>query len=164
MYCCKALFMLLLASLFVQCQMITHCKDKESFIYNYEKFTDDIKKHHNDLQKSDWASIDREFEMYVDECYPKYKSGLDLNEKISFWKNTLTYTAYREKGDMDINLKVNELKIELSDDMDELGIESKKELEKFLKEELRPELEEAIDEVVDAIKEVGDELKSWLKQ
>jgi hypothetical protein len=160
----KSLFILLFAGLFVQCQMITHCNDKETFIQNYEKFTEDLKTHHRDLQKSDWTAIDREFEMYVDECYPKFKAELSLSEKVTFWKSTLAYTAYRGKGEMDIDIKINDLKIELSNEMNDLSIESKKELEIFIKEELRPELEEAIDEVVETIKEVGDELKSWLKR
>lgn len=164
MYWLKIFFLLIIVSFLTNCEMATHCQNKDRFIHNFEKFAKDIREHSKELEEKDWVAVDKEFELYVDQCYPKFKDELSLSEKISFWKSTLAYTSYRSAASGDIHLKINDLKIDLSGEMNELSIESKQELEKYIKEELRPELEDAIDEVVDAIKEVGDELKNWLKK
>lgn len=146
------------------CTVQTHCGSKELFITNYDKFIGDLKTYHESLSESSWESIDAEFKLYVDECYPKYKKSLTTSEKLEFWKNTLSYGLYKGSQDGDLSLHFENVNLNVSDEFDNISIESKEELERFIKEEFGTDIEEAIDDVVDGIKEIGDEIKSWLKE
>ena len=158
------LLIILCSMNFLSCDSIVHCGSKDAFIKNYSKFTTDLREHAEKLEAQDWKAIDDEFKMYVDECYPKYKEQLSLSEKLSFWKGTLSYAVHKNGNDGNINIQLNDVKIDLADEFKDLSIESKKELEKFIKDEFGRDLEDAIDRIVDEIHNLGDELKSWLKE
>lgn len=154
-------FLILTASIFLAgCGLNTSCVSKDSFISNYEKFSADIKENYEKLSIEDWTSIDEEFTSYVDVCYPKFKSELSLEEKVNFFKNTLSYGYYKGTKDGKIDI---DLKLDLGDEMEEISIQGKEELEAFIKKEFGDDLESTIDDIVDGIKELGDEIKEWLK-
>lgn len=127
--------MVLISILSVQCTYQTHCSTKVSFIKSYDKFIQDVKINHNKLVESDWINIDEEFEMYVDKCYPKFKNDLTLSEKVDFWKNTMSYGYYKGTKDGDFDLNFKDMDINISNELDDISIEGKEELEKFIKEE-----------------------------
>lgn len=149
---------------FLSCDSLIHCGSKDAFIENYAKFTTDLREHAEKLDDQDWKAIDAEFKMYVDECYPKYKEQLSISEKLNFWKGTLSYVVNKNGHDGNLNIELNDVNINLTEEFKDLSIESKKELEKFIKDEFGKDLEDAIDQIVDEIHNLSDELKSWLKQ
>lgn len=156
----KYLITLLLFSLsLMSCDMTFQCSSKESFLNSFERFHKDLEKHHNDLTEADWTEVDEEFKSFVDNCYEKYKSDLSLKEKIDFWKNTLSYHLYRGKP-----LEELALEMDLEKELNDLGLQGKKELEDFFKDEIKPELGEAIDEILNEVNNLGEQLKKWLDE
>lgn len=146
------------------CDFNTSCLSKEAFIKSYDRLLVDIESHHKDLKSEDWVSIDEEFTSFTKQCYTKFKTDMSVEERVSFWKNTLKYQAYRSE-DIDFdNLLSEDMKLQLKEDMKELSVQGQKEIENFIQNELAPELENVIDEVVDGIKEIGDQLKELLKE
>ena len=154
----KYLISLLLFGLtMTSCDMNFQCSTKESFIENFDRFTKDLEKHHDDLEDSDWTNVDEEFKSYVDNCYQKYKTDMSVKEKIQFWKTTLSYHLYRGKP-----LEELALEMDLEKELNELGSQGQKELEEFFKDEIKPELSEAIDEILNEVNNLGEQLKNWL--
>ncbi len=138
------------------------CPNKKSFLNSFEDFVSDVKEHYRDISINDWESIDKEFELYADQCYEKYEDELSIGEKVDFVKNTLTYAYYKGKVDGDIDIDLSDLHI--SEDLEDISIESKEELEKFIKEELGQDIEEALDDLMDGMKDISEEIKNWLKE
>ena len=158
--CCALIALFLTQS----CTVQTQCGTKESFITNYDKFINDLRQHHDEISDNHWDSVEKEFKLYVDECYPKHKVQMTTSEKLEFWKNTLSYGLYKGSQDGDLTLDFDNVDIDISDELDNISIESKEELERFIKEEFGTDIEDAVDDLVDGIKEIGDEIKSWLKE
>jgi len=128
-------------------------------ISNYDKFISDVNDHHKSLDASDWQDIDKEFEGFVETCYPKYKDDMSISEKVTFWKQTLSYGIYRGSSDGTYQL---DLDIDYESEINELSSQGRKEIEAFIREELKPELGKTIDGVVKEVEKLGDELKNWL--
>ncbi len=158
----KMRYFLLFFSFFFlcSCSLDTTCMSKESFLSNFDKFSKDLKENHELLEESDWMSIDQEFTNFVDNCYPKFKSDLSIEEKVSFFKNTLSYGYY--KGSKDGSLDID-LKLDIEGELRDLSVQGKEELKNFIKKEFGADLETAIDDLIEGIKEIGEELKDWLK-
>lgn len=149
-----------LCLLFSNCDLDSNCMSKESMISNYGEFIGDVKTHHEQLDNSDWLDIDQEFKGYVESCYQKYKDDMSISEKVSFWKQTLSYGVYRgsSKGTYELDLD-----IDYESEINELSAQGRQELESYLREEIKPELDKTIDGVVKEVEKLGDELKNWLE-
>ncbi len=155
----KILFTLFSFILISSCDINTHCLNKESFINGYDNFSKDVRDHYKELEKTDWNSIDKEFKSYVEQCYPKYKHELSINQKVKFWKNTIAYSIYRESQDEAYEL---DLDLDLENEMNEIGAQGKQEIEDFLRKDIKPELEKAVDEVLKEVESFGNKIKEWL--
>lgn len=153
----KPILLLLSISFLSSCQ--TRCLTKEAFLTGFDKFSEDVKTHYKDLGEEDWVSIDEELKAYVDECYPKYKTELTVSEKVTFWKNTLSYGIYR--GDKNDSYELD-LDIDYEKEINDLTDQGRAELEKFINKELKPNLEGVIDDVVKEVEQLGGKLKEWL--
>lgn len=149
-------FFLILVS---ACNFNSECLSKEAFLSGYEKFSNDVETHYRNLQTEDWVDIDKEMKIYVEQCYPKYKEQLSIEEKVQFWKNTLSYGLYR--GDKSNSYEL-ELDIDYERELDELTEQGRKEIESFIQKELKPELNDIIDDVVKEVDNLGSKLKEWL--
>ena len=138
-----------------------YCPDKEKFLLSYSDFTNDVSDHYNAFETEDWTKLDKEYKHYVDTCYPKFKSGMDIKDKVDFLKLTFMYNVYREESqsapDVD-KLQTTNLKEEIQ----ELGDDAQHELEKYIKDTLGRELENAVDDILDGLNEIGDQIKDWL--
>ena len=99
-----------------------------------------------------------EVKQLLDICYTKYEEELSLRDKISIMKNTVFYGAYRELEDLKLE------SYDLKSEIENIGSEGKREIERFIKDELEANLESAIDDVLEGINELGEELNSWLKE
>lgn len=150
---------LLVSLVFASCSLDTNCLSKDAMVSNLSKFIDDVEKHHDKLQPSDWADIDKEFKSYVETCYPKFKGEMTISEKVDFWKHTLSYGVYRgsSRGSFELDLNVD-----YRTEIDELTAQGKAEIEAYLRDEFQPDLEKTIDGVVKEVEKLGDELKNWL--
>ena len=141
------------------CNFNSECLSKEAFVTGYEKFSDDVEQHYRNLKAEDWVNIDKELKIYVEQCYPKFKEQLTIEEKVGFWKNTLSYGLYR--GDKSNSYELD-LDIDYEKELDELTEQGRKEIESFIQKELNPELNNIIDEVVKEVDNLGSKLKEWL--
>lgn len=141
------------------CNFNSQCLSKDAFLTGYDKFSADVEKHYKELKTEDWVDIDKELKVYVEQCYPKFKENLSIDEKVSFWKHTLSYGLYR--GDKSDSYKLD-LKIDYEKELDELTEQGRKEIESFIQKELKPELNDIIDEVVKEVDNLGNKLKEWL--
>ena len=149
----------LVVAILSSCNFNSECLSKEAFLSGYEKFSNDVEKHYRDLKADDWVDIDKELKVYVEQCYPKYKEELSIEEKVSFWKNTLSYGLYR--GDKSNSYQMD-LDIDYEKELDELTEQGRMEIERFFQKELKPELNDIIDEVVKEVDNLGGKLKEWL--
>ncbi len=152
-------FAFMMITILSNCNFNSQCLSKEAFLSGYDKFTTDVEKHYKELKSEDWIDIDKEMKTYVEQCYPKYKEQLSIEEKVSFWKNTLSYGLYR--GDKSNSYKLN-LDIDYEKELEELTEQGRKEIESFIQKELKPELNDIIDEVVKEVDNLGSKLKEWL--
>jgi len=152
-------FVLAAVSILHGCNFSSQCLSKDAFVSGYEKFSDDVQNHYKELNDKDWIEIDQELKAYVDQCYPKYKDQLSIEEKVTFWKNTLSYGLYR--GDKTDSYQLN-LDIDYEKELEELTDQGRLEIERFIKKELKPELSNIIDEVVKEVDNLGGKLKEWL--
>lgn len=141
-----------------QCVVVQKCPDKESFLTSFDKLIEEINRNEESLTESEWKSKDMEVKQLLDICYTKYEEELSLRDKISIMKNTVLYGAYRELEDLKLE------SYDLKSEIENIGSEGKREIERFIKDELGANLESAIDDVLEGINELGEELKSWLKE
>lgn len=141
------------------CNIDTNCMSKEAMITNFDKFIKDVEQHHEKLEQSDWAHIDEELKAYIETCYPKFKEDMNVSEKVTFWKQTLSYGVYRGSASGSYQLDID---IDYETELNELTAQGRQEIEAFIREELKPDLDKTIDGVVKEVEKLGDELKNWL--
>jgi len=141
-----------------QCTVVQQCPDKESFLTSFDELIEEINRNEESYTESEWTAKDKEVKQLLDICYAKYEEELTLKDKISIMKNTVVYGAYRELEDLKLE------SYDLKSEIENIGSEGKREIERFIKDELGPNLESAIDDVIEGINDIGEELKSWLKE
>ncbi len=141
-----------------RCTVVQHCPDKDSFLSNYDELIEQINEEEDSYNESDWTAKDTEIKEFLDICYVKYKEELSLKDKIRVMKNTVVYSAYRDIKDLKLE------SYDLKNEIENIGEDGKREIERFIKDELGPNLESAIDDVIEGINDLGEELKSWLKE
>ena len=157
----RKLYLLIYFSLIIisGCSFDSSCLSKEAMVTNYDKFINDVEAYHEKLDPSDWQDIDKEFRGFVESCYPKYKDDMSVSEKVTLWKQTLSYGVYRGSSEGTYKL---DLGIDYEAEIKELSSQGKKEIEAFIREELKPDVNKTIDGVVKEVEKLGDELKNWL--
>lgn len=137
-----AKLMLVIAIIF----MVSSClvpTSKDSYLQDFEKFVDRVKKHHKDYNKKDWKWADSMFEKYSKDWYQKFKNDLTTEEKLEVVKLKLLYRNYKEPD------VVHELyKNFIDDDATEL----KEKFDEYIEEDF----EEDIDKLIEGMKEIGD--------
>jgi hypothetical protein len=142
-----------------RCTAIQLCPDKESFIKSLDdavsSFSDNDSQ---ELSAQDWAEIDEEVKELLDVCYMKHKEELTLTNKIDVIKNLMVYEVHRDISDLNLE------SFDLNEELEELGANGAREIERFVKEELGETLENTIDDVLNGINDLGEELKRWLKE
>ena len=126
---------------------------------NYNQFAVEVRENHESFKTDDWAGKDEEFKNYVENCYLKYKSELSFGERIDFWKQTMSYSAYRGSQDLPNSL---DLSIDLSSEFEELSSQGQQEIEDYLRTQVTPELEKAVDQIVKEVDQLGTKIKEWL--
>lgn len=145
------------------CSIETDCYNKERFIDSYTDFMNDVRIHHEKFDHTDWQKIDEEFDKYTHQCYEKFKPEMTMEEKFEFWKNTVSYVVYKAGSDEDVEIEMDNLKIRLSNDLEEFSSKSKEELKMVINEELEPLIEDVLEDVSRGLDAVNDEIKKWLK-
>ena len=151
---------LLLLLLFTSCN--TKCISKESFLKNFNAFSEDMEEHYRSLQAEDWTEIEKEYTSYLTNCYPKFKEEMTATERLSFWKNAFAYGFRRSEQDVNYEFDIENYGINIDEEVESLSIAGQEELERFLKEEFGPELENVFDTLIKELEGLGDELKNWL--
>jgi len=153
--------LLVLFSLLVLYSCNMNCLNKEAFINGYNTFSTDVKEHYQEIGPSQWADIDKEFKEYVEICYPKFKEEMSINERIDFWKHTISYGFYR--GDQDGSFKLD-VALDYETEINELSEQARIEIEQFIRKEIKPELENVIDDILDEVESFGEKVKIWLNE
>lgn len=153
----KSIFssIIFLSVTFSQCTLVQQCPDKDSFIKSLDETISSIS--NQELSAHQWTQIDKDITQLLDVCYMKHKEELSLTNKVEVIKNLMIYEVHRDISDLDLQ------SFDLNDEFEELGTKGAKEIERFVKNELGQTLESTIDDVLKNINELGEELKSWLK-
>jgi hypothetical protein len=71
---------------------------KESYLNQYAQFMDEISNNSEKYSDKDWKEADEKFKNFDDVWYKKFKSEMDLGEKLTTSKYNLQYVYYRNKG------------------------------------------------------------------
>lgn len=154
---------LIILSLFVllgSCN--TNCINKQAFLENFDKFSEDLTNHYHSLDHQDWIEVEEEYESFVSKCYPKFKEEMTGTEKLSFWKNAFAYGFRRSEKDINYKFDIENYGINIDEEVEALSIAGRKELERFLKKEFGPDLENVFDTLIKELEGLGDELQNWL--
>ena len=70
-------------------------KDAATFVKKNTTFFENIKKEGHAYSPENWDKKDGELKILVQDCLPKHKSDLSLNEHKQFWTNVVTYYSNR---------------------------------------------------------------------
>ena len=151
---------------------IGKCPNKNDFLAGFKEFT--AKTEEN--PPKDWASADKEFYQYMNDCYSMYSKELTNEEKGKLWLNAAAYYSEKYEGRIDkgFDEAKEKLKPEVLNDFEQFmetypeellrksfgtGIKA---LSKFLKgvsKEIKPELEKLGEELEKTTKEISEELE-----
>lgn len=151
---------------------VTKCPNKNDFITGFKEFTSKTEEN----PPEDWATADKEFYQYMNECYSMYAKELTNEEKGKLWLYAAGYYSEKYEGRIDkgFDEAKEKLKPEVLDDFEKFmetypeellrtslgrGI---KVLSKFLRgvsKEIKPELEKLGEELKKTTKELSEELE-----
>ena len=155
-------YLLLLISfglvIITQCTVVQQCPDKESFIKTFDETISNMGDKRHVLTDQEWRDVDDDVKDLLDVCYMKYKEELSLSDKVDVIKNLMIYEVHRDIDDLDLQ------SFDLKDEVEALGTNGAREIERFVKEELGETLETTIDDVLKKINEIGEGIKEWLKE
>ncbi len=158
----KTVFLLLIISSLAMgsCALNSPCSTKEDFSVSYGQFIAEITSQYSTLTEQQWESKDADINEYLDLCYEKYKEDLNIKEKVSFWKNALTYAQYRSKGNEGRGLQITDkIETKLKEELRSFSTDAQKEIDLFFKREVAPQVERVLDELLQGVEEFGKELK-----
>jgi len=81
------------------------CSSKTYFLDSMDSFVNHIGEIKDDITEEEWEIQDKEFKIFTDECYPKYKSELTSDESVKYKKLMLKYEGYKATDELSDFLK-----------------------------------------------------------
>lgn len=88
------LISVILMSLMISCST-GPCSSKTYFLDSMEGFVEHVVEVENEITDEEWKIKDREFAVYTDECYPKYKGELSEEERDRYRLYTVKYKSLK---------------------------------------------------------------------
>ena len=152
--------------LFVNCSFINPCgDDKDQFLYNFHKFTKDIKEKELTYNDKEWENLDAQFRKFTKECYPKFKEEFTRADREEYYENTMSFyiTKYGEglakQYAEDGEFLVEEIGSAIEDWMENEGRDIEEKVQEWLDTEGR-DIEERMQEWFDTEgRELGNQLE-----
>lgn len=76
------------------------CSSKTYFLDSMETFVDHVGEIKDEISDEEWELKDKEYAVFTDECYPKFRSELDGEESSQYRKLTIKYKSYQATDDV----------------------------------------------------------------
>lgn len=116
---------------------------KESYLQNFEKFVERVKKNHQNYNAKDWKYADSVYDKYCNNWYRKYEDDFTVQEKLEVVKLKLLYQNYKEPD------VIKDLLRNFNDDD---AAQIKKKFDRYIEEDF----DEDVDKLIEGMKEIGD--------
>lgn len=88
---------ILLVALMALFSLSSCAESKDSYVKDFNKFVDKVKKECADYSAKDWEKADKTFKEYTSEKYKKYSSELSESELVEVAKLKASYAALQLK-------------------------------------------------------------------
>ena len=76
------------------------CSSKTYFLSSMESFVDHVGEIKEDIDDAEWELKDEEFEVFTDECYPKYRDDMTQEESDEYRSLKMQYRSYQASDNL----------------------------------------------------------------